>query len=160
MFNLIRLAVKTLGYKFIQVSGGDIIRSVSAVYPYGLAGNAPKNSLSLILNVNNVESKSICIELNKVPKEALKEGEFLIGNFLLNKTIKFDDKGNIIIEGSKIIIKGPVEITDTLKVEKTIKAGGEITNGDETTLGKHLHPYEDTQPNGTLVIKNTQKGKG
>jgi len=142
MYKWIRLGVKKLGYLYTQVVGGDLTRNSTAIYPYGSKGNSPKNNLALLLSIDGNVEKTINIELSDLKDSALQEGEYLIGNFLLNtNTIKFDKNGNIIIKGSKIIIEGPIETTDTLKVGKTIDAGDEITNGSGVTLGGHTHPF-------------------
>ena len=64
-----------------------------------------------------------------------------MGNFVMNNIIKFDENGNIIIKGDKIIIEGPIETTGSLKVGSEIKAGGEIINGNDVTLGNHIHQF-------------------
>lgn len=159
MFKWIYLSVKKMGYKFIQLSGLDLIRNATALYPYGLAGNSPKNSLVLTLNIDGCIEKAVCIELSKPEERALQEGEFLIGNFLLNKTIKFDSEGNIIIDGNKIVITGDVEIQKTLKVTDSIDSGAEITNGNGVTLGGHTHefPY-NAGPTPATGITNPGQG--
>lgn len=142
MYKWIKLGVKKLGYLYTQVVGGDLTRNSTAVYPYGSKGNAPKNNLALLLSIDGNAEKTINIELSDLKDSALQEGEYLIGNFLLNtNTIKFDKSGNIIIKGSKIILDGIVETTSTLKVAKSIDAGEEITNGTGVTVGKHTHSF-------------------
>ena len=141
MYKWLRLGIKKLGYLYTQVVGGDLTRNSTAIYPYGLKGNAPKNSLVLLLNIDGSIEKTINIELSNMKNAALKEGELLIGNFVMNNIIKFDENGNIIIKGDKIIIEGPVETTGSLKVGSEIKAGGEIINGNDVTLGNHIHQF-------------------
>lgn len=97
MFNFIQWGVKKLGYLFTQVSGGDLIRNSTAIYPYGSAGNAPSNSLTLLLNIDGNTEKTVNLELSEFKDRALKEGEYLIGNFVKNSIILFDSKGNITI---------------------------------------------------------------
>lgn len=159
MYKWVRLGVKKLGYLYTQVVGGDLTRNSTAVYPYGSKGNAPKNNLALLLSIDGNAEKTINIELSDLKDSALQEGEYLIGNFLLNTTIKFDKSGNIIIKGSKIILDGPVETTNTVKVGKSIDAGGEITNGSHVTVGGHTHPF----PYNAGVVPSTgetQPGQG
>lgn len=103
MFNFIQWGVKKLGYLYVQVSGGDLVRKSTSVYPYGSAGNSPSNTLTLLLNIDGSTEKTINIELSEIKDRALKEGEYLIGNFLTNSTILFDSKGNIIADSKSNI---------------------------------------------------------
>ena len=171
MYKWIELGVKKLGYLYTQVVGGDLTRNSTVIYPYGSKGNAPKNNLTLLLNIDGSVEKTVNIELNDLKDIALKEGEYLIGNFLKNNTIKFDENGNIIIKGDKIILEGPVEIKNTLKVndsvemkntlkvDKTIDAGDEIINGKGVTLGGHTHPFPyNAGPTPSSGVTETGQG--
>ena len=70
MYKWLRLGIKKLGYLYTQVVGGDLTRNSTAIYPYGLKGNAPKNSLVLLLNIDGSIEKTINIELSNMKNAA------------------------------------------------------------------------------------------
>jgi hypothetical protein len=70
-----------------------------------------------------------------------------------NNTVVNILDGQINIEANNININGNINVSGT------ITASGEITSGSVTLTG-HAHGYEDTQPNGAIVNKNTEAGQG
>lgn len=150
MMNNIFLSVKKLGYRFIQTINKGLIKNSSVISPYGIKNNAPKNNLTLQLNIEGRPEKSICMELNDFKDEALQEGEIIIGNFLSKKnTIKFDKNGNIIIKAQNII----VENNDISIKCKNMNIESENVNikGMTTITG-------DTSITGNLNVSNVITG--
>lgn len=118
-----------------KVEGG--ITGTYHVYPYDINScifspfipNETNKDLNFNANYLEIKSKSVIIRIKEDSIEATAEGG-------TNITSNVSIKGNVNVDG-------------------TITATGDVI-GAGISLQNHVHPYEDTQPNGSPVTKSTQ----
>lgn len=131
----------------------------NAVYPYGMAANAPKGSSILRFLIGGSSQNMAGIAFNPANRfKNLKPWEVAFGNFLKKSKIFFDEDGNIEIDASEfdgdITLKpgqGTVKIEGDLEVSGTVSASEvEDSTGslDElrTEYGLHVHGGVTTGP--------------
>ena len=144
IFNLIKRTLvsrKTADsgqFPVAQVSWNGKVGDIEVIYPYGLSGNLPIDSLVLTFNVNGQEENRAGI--GNTPKRRfknLKEGEVAVGNPLTKSVIKFLENGDIEITGTNnqnINITGDVNLTVGGNLNITTTGNTTITTTGNTTI--------------------------
>ena len=185
--NTVKLAIKAMGIEDttptdngenkkpiqqMQIQTYDAVKQCGKLGHYGYYGNAPKNSLVVVIQANGQEE---CLygaedDVNNRPR-GLKEGEVMVYNTLTKNYIYLDEKGNTRVYAKKdmnLNVEGAVNITvvgnaDITCPQSTIN-GNAIVNGD-TTMNGNLTVTGDTRVEGTMsagVVKadNGATGSG
>lgn len=79
---------------------GDKTADAERISPYGLYCNLPEDTAVLLFSVNShQENKAIIGYAQKNRFKNLLPGEVVVGNIITNTFIKFDNEGNIEIQG-------------------------------------------------------------
>jgi phage gp45-like len=185
--NTVKLAIKSMGIEDttptdngenknpiqqMQIQTYDAVKQCGKLGHYGYYGNAPKNSLVVVIQANGQEECLYGVEddVNNRPRN-LKEGEVMVYNTLTKNYIYFDEEGNTRVyakKDMKMKVEGAVSITvvgnaDITCPQSTLN-GNAIVNGD-TTLNGNLTVTGDTRVDGTMsagVVKadNGATGSG
>ena len=116
-------------FQTAQISYMGRVSDTEILWPYGMYGNVPINSLCVTLAVNGQEENKVTLpsRSHKRIRRNLKAGEVGIGNFNTQSEVFFDADGNILI-----ISKGDLVVTVVGNV--TINAQN-VTLGDKVNLG-------------------------
>ena len=98
---------------------------VAVVSPYGTRGQAPVDSIIVMMSVNNDDGNRVGIEFDPVslPASDLEEGEFECGNFMVGAIISFPESGDIVIDakgGANVIVNA-----ETATINADCQLGGE-----------------------------------
>ncbi len=185
--NTVKLAIKSMGIEDttptdngenknpiqqMQIQTYDAVKQCGKLGHYGYYGNAPKNSLVVVIQANGQEE---CLygaedDVNNRPR-GLKEGEVMVYNTLTKNYIYLDEEGNTRVyakKDMKLKVEGAVSITvvgnaDITCPQSTIN-GNAIVNGD-TTMNGNLTVTGNTRVDGTMsagVVKadNGATGSG
>lgn len=109
--------------------------NVEVLYPYGLCGNPPTNSIAILFNIQGQEeNRAGLFNLPNQRFNGLKEGEVVVGNYLSGSYIKFTQNGDIeILSTSNNII-----ITGNITVNGSITSSGNVIGGG-ISLDTHVH---------------------
>ncbi len=139
------------------------------LWPYGMEGRLPKDTLLISFNVNGDEANKTGIGYTpNDPNEPFQSGEVAFGNPVSRTFIKVLANGDVIIanrDGTSIlmtvngnaIINGDVTINGDTVINGTLKVTGEITafsgapneltfTGIKTTYNSHTHDENDAAP--------------
>jgi phage gp45-like len=124
---------------------------VEVIYPYGTAGKAPKDSSSVMLNIQAQEENRVIIEYRPADRfKNLKPGEYVVGNQLTGAFVKFSENSDIeiITDGDIKATCKNAEITATTKATITAPAialignvaitGNLAVSGTMTNAGKDV----------------------
>jgi hypothetical protein len=143
-------------YQTTQVSYLNKTANIEVLYPYGLSGNPPRNSLGLMFNVQGQEENRAAIfNLPSKRVRNLKEGEVAISNYLTESRVVFKENGDIEVIGknnqtinitsnSEITVGGDVTINVTGNVDLTsslttinndVKVNGNVDISGSATIG-------------------------
>jgi hypothetical protein len=97
-------------YPVVQVTYfKEMVGNVTIIMPYGTSCALPEDTLGIVINVLGDETNTIFIPISTTEREKnLKRGEYVAGNQVKKTYIKFDENGNIEIEG-----QGDINITTT-----------------------------------------------
>lgn len=139
-------------YQTTQVSYLNKTANVEVVYPYGLSGNPPLNSLGLMFNVQGQEENRAAIfNLPSKRVRNLKEGEVAVSNYLTESRVVFKENGDIEVTGNNNQI---VNITQNSE----ITVGGDVTinvTGNVDLTSNFTTINNDVQINGNLDISGS-----
>lgn len=107
---------------------------VEVIYPYGTAGKAPKDSSSIMLNIQAQEENRVIIEYRPTDRfKNLKPGEYVVGNQLTGAFVKFSENGDIEIDAgsanvnltaANLNITGDVAVVGSTAFTGTVTANG------------------------------------
>lgn len=147
-------------YPTVQVSYlGSIHGNATVVYPYGMSGALPEDTLGIVLTYLGHESNRLFIPLSTDTRvKSLKRKEIAVGygdQSQHQSYIKFDEEGNIIIKTDKIVKveANKVEI-DAAKIELGTGSGLEkiarVGDTVKTNIG-------GTDYNGTIITGGTNE---
>jgi len=144
LFNLIRRALvsrktaDTGQFPVAQVKWNDKVADIEVIYPYGLAGNLPKDALVLMFNVQGQEENKAGIgNTPKIRFKNLQEGEVAVGNPVTGSVVKFLENGDIEVTGvndQNVNITGDVNLVVGGDVNITTTGNTTITTTGNTTI--------------------------
>ena len=131
-----RVATDKNAFQTAQISYMDRVSDTEILWPYGMYGSVPVNSLCVTLAVGAQEENKVTFpaRAHTRTRRNLKSGEVGFGNFTTKSEVFFDADGNILIIAKK-------DLTITVEGEATIKAtnvtidAGIVTLGDRVNLG-------------------------
>lgn len=155
-------------YQTTQISYLGKTADMEVIYPYGLCGNPPKNSLVLLFNVQGMEENRAGVA-NLVTErfKDLKEGEVAIGNYLTKSVIKFLENGDIEIYGkndervtidrnSNISIAGNCSIS--VNGTTTLSCPGGTTINSDVHINGTVTCSEDVIASGISLVSHIHSG--
>lgn len=115
-------------------------------YPYGMAANAPINTMGLTFNVTCNQDNQVTFPYSIDNRFlGLKSGEVILGNGVKQTFIKFDEDGNVTISSdATVTITGDLEVTGDITAKSTSDAikMSEI----KSTFNTHVHPHNNEPP--------------
>lgn len=141
----------------MQIQTYDAVKQCGKLGHYGYYGNAPKNSLVVVIQANGQEE---CLygaedDVNNRPR-GLKEGEVMIYNTLTKNYIYLDEEGNCRVyakKDMKMKVEGAVTINVVgnadITCPQTTLNGNAIVNGN-TTINGDLAVTGNTRVDGTM----------
>lgn len=90
----------------VQVTSLGVSSDDHAIFPYGIYGKVPEDTLALKLNIRGSESNSASMPITgpERPRD-LKKNDWAIGNFEKGNLIIFRENGDIEIVG-RVFLKG------------------------------------------------------
>jgi hypothetical protein len=136
-------------YQITQISYLNKTNVMEVIYPYGVSGNPPRNSLVLMFNVQGQEENRAGIA--NLPQQRfrnLKEGEVAVGNYLTRSNIKFAENGDVVVT-----TKNNQEVT--IDQNANISVSGDATvnvSGSTTLTSSGTTVNSDVQLNGNLTV--------
>jgi hypothetical protein len=137
-------------YQTTQIGYLGKTADMEVIYPYGLCGNPPKNSLVLLFNVQGMEENRAGIaNLLSERFKNLKEGEVAIGNYLTKSVIKFLENGDIEIHGTndeRVTIDRNCNININGNCDISVNGTTTLSCPGGTTINSDVHV------NGTVTI--------
>lgn len=146
----------------VQVTYMTRVDDATQAYAYGTHGSPPVGSICLMVSIEGDDAEKIVIPISsKYRPKALKEGEFVNGNFLVGSTIKFDEEGNVIATVVKDLIAtvgGDVNIAVEGKCDAVVKGNTTLTTPLLTINGNVLLNGSFTY--GTIVGGGTPEVDG
>jgi hypothetical protein len=114
---------------------------VEVIYPYGTAGKAPKDSSSVMLNIQAQEENRVIIEYRPVDRfKNLKPGEYVVGNQLTGSNVLFREDG-------VAVFTGPVIFEDTVTFNNAVIFKSTVTSNGKDISSTHGHA-QDADSNG------------
>lgn len=139
IFNLIKRSLvsrKTADsgqFPTAQVSWSGKTADIEVIYPYGLAGNLPTDSLVLMFSVMGQEENKAGIgNTPKIRFKDLKEGEVAVGNPTTGSVIKFLENGDIEVTG---VANQNINITGSQNTTINVNQVNNITGDQTNTIG-------------------------
>lgn len=98
------------------------------VFPYGTYGSVPVGNPVLLFAVQSKENNRAGIGYSQHSRfKDLKEGEFIVGNEVTKSFIKFDENGNITVEGSsKVVINATSDLDLTIQGDVNLTVNGKV----------------------------------
>jgi phage gp45-like len=149
--NLIRRAVitrpstDTNPYQVAQVKYEGKTANAEIVYPYGLGGNPPTNSVCLMFNVSAQEENRAAIASTPTLRiKNLKEGEVYVSNLTTGSSVIFKNSGDIDVTAvGDVNIKSSADVNIDAGNKTNINASTEVSitapnvtiNGNATVNG-------------------------
>ena len=117
-------------FQTAQISYLDKVADTEIIWPYGMFGNVPVDSLCVTFSVGAHEEDRVTIasRSHKRIRRNLKPGEIGIGNFDTQSEIFFDADGNIIINAKS-------KLNITVVGDATITANKLIIDNDADITG-------------------------
>jgi hypothetical protein len=116
---------------------------VEVIYPYGTAGKAPKDSSSIMLNIQAQEENRVIIEYRPTDRfKNLKPGEYVVGNQLTGAFVKFSENGDIEIDAGSANVNltaANLNITGDVAVVGNTAFTGTVTANGKTIDDTHGH---------------------
>lgn len=172
-------------FQTTQVNYLDKTADIEVIYPYGLCGNPPKNSIVLLFNVQAQEENraGICNLPNKRFKD-LKEGEVVVGNYLTGSYVKFLENGdvkllsknkytiiveesadievennaNIKVKGKTTLTSNQTEINSPTTINGNLTVNGDITSGSTSISGGTITTGGDVIGAGISLTSHVHGG--
>lgn len=152
--NITKSAIKTLAItdtednviQQMQIKMYDAIKNCGKLGQYGLYGNAPKNSLVIVMQINGQEEVLYGIEddVNNRPR-GIKEGEVMLFNTLTKnyiylkedgdtdiyakQNININVNGDVVINAQNVIVNGTASINGDANVSGNLAVGGTMSAG-------------------------------
>ena len=118
-------------FPIVQITYLERVSEAVIATPYGFHCNPPKNTPALLITLDRDEASQFIIPLNiGIRPKGLKEGEDIVGNFVVGSTIKFDKDGNI-----NVVCKGNLNATVEGSCTATIAGNTDITCPQTTING-------------------------
>lgn len=148
-------------YQLTQVTYQERAVDVHVIYPYGLAGNLPTNSLVLTFSVNGDPTDLAGIGNDPENRfKGLKEGEVQVGSPVYKQYIKFDNSGSISIQSEKDVEITAPNLIDISCDDVIIKSESDLTltSGNDVNIDSQnnitLDAIEDVVINAKHFILN------
>ncbi len=130
-----RVSDDVSAFQTAQVSYMDRVADTEVLWPYGMYGNVPLNSLCLTLSVGGEEGNKVTFpsRAHTRTRRRTRAGEVGVGNQVAKSDIFFDADGNVIITvpgDKRVTVVGDCKLTVTGNVTIT---GGNVTIESTTT---------------------------
>jgi len=145
LYNLIKRSIVTRKtadtgqFPIAQVSSNGKTANIETIWPYGLAGNLPVDSLVLTFNVlGQEENKAGIGNTPKIRFKNLKAGEVAVGNPVTGSVVKFLENGDIEVtckNDQNVTITGDVNLTVGGDVNVTAAGNVSVTSPLTTITG-------------------------
>jgi len=119
----------TMQFPIAQISYNGKIANTEILWPYGIGGILPKDSIGLTFAVMGQEENKVTIgSFPQIRPRGLVEGEFYVSNLLTGSIILFKKDGKIEIQSKnnlEISVDGDVNITaNTANINAKTNLGG------------------------------------
>ena len=124
-------------FQVAQVSYMDRVSDTEVLWPYGMYGNVPVDSLCLTLSVGGEEGNKVTFpsRAHTRTRRRTRAGEVGIGNQVAKSDVFFDADGNIIIIAPgdlRVTVSGDKEVTVSGDCKLTVTGDVTITGGNVT----------------------------
>lgn len=137
----------TMQVKYLK----DVIKIVQKLGIYGVCSNPPKGSNGILFPILGSDSNIACLADDiKNRFRDLKEGELVLGNYLTNAFIKFNQDGGIEIHAKYISLNAENDITESAKSTSILNP---VTITNNVTVSKKVTATEDVLGGG-ISLKN------
>jgi phage gp45-like len=135
--NITRSSSDENAFQTAQISYMGQVADTEVIWPYGMYGNVPINSLCVTFSIGSQEEDRATFpsRSHKRIRKNLKPGEVGLGNFETKSEIFFDSDSNVIIIANNnlnITVKGNANIT--IDGDVIINATNATVNATKTTV--------------------------
>lgn len=136
-------------FQTTQISYLNKTNVMEVIYPYGLSGNPPQDSLVLLFNVQaQEENRAGIANLPQQRFRNLNEGEVAVGNYLTTSNVKFADNGDVIVT-----TRNNQEVTIDQNANISISGDATVNVSGSTTLTSNGTTINsDVDINGNLDV--------